>query len=241
MPALNRPHHGFTLVEMAVVLLIVTLLGGGIATGLSAHIARRAEAATDDALTEARDALLGYAMRTGNLPCPARSATDGAEDRSGTTTCRKYTGLLPWATLGIAGLDGWAHRLRYAVAQKYVAPLGGTGNTEKVSLADGDIEIKTRSLDGSELFLTTEGGKSPALLLSHGANGLGAIDAQGVALAPPVAGSDEARNAAADARLFYSRGVSENPTAPGGAFDDRVTWLSPNLVAHRLVSAGRLP
>ena len=79
------------------------------------------------------------------------------------------------------------------------------------------------------------------VLLSHGANGLGATDQEGNALAPPTAGSDEARNASPDSRLFYARPVSENPGAPGGAFDDRVSWLSPNLIAHRMISAGRLP
>ena len=60
-------------------------------------------------------------------------------------------------------------------------------------------------------------------------------------LIAPTAGTDEARNASGDGKLFYSRTLSENPGASGGAFDDRVTWLSPNLVAHRLITAGRLP
>ena len=57
----TRParHAGFTLVEMAVVLLILTLLAGSLTVGLSSHLARRAEATTDEALSEARDALLG--------------------------------------------------------------------------------------------------------------------------------------------------------------------------------------
>jgi hypothetical protein len=108
------------------------------------------------------------------------------------------------------------------------------------SLADGAIDIKTRNIDGTELFLTTTGGKTPVVLLSHGPNGFGATDLDGNLLAAPT-GSDEARNAGGDGKLFYSRPLSENPAAPGGAFDDRITWLSPNLVAHRLVSAGRLP
>ena len=87
--------HGFTLVEMAIVLLILTLLAGSLTAGLSAHLARRAEAATDAALDEARDALLGHVVRKGYFPCPAKSATDGAEDRLGPTACRTQSGLLP--------------------------------------------------------------------------------------------------------------------------------------------------
>lgn len=223
---------GFTLVEMAVVLLILSLLAGSLTVGLSSHLARRAEAATDEALSEAHDALLGYVVRKGFFPCPARSATDGAEDRDA-GNCKKTVGLLPWASLGIHGVDGWAHRLRYAVTDTYTRPIS--------SMDDGKIEIVTRNLDGAELKLTTEGGKTPVVILSHGPNGLGATDQDGNPLMAPLTGSDEAKNAGGDGKLFYSRTLSENPGASGGAFDDRVTWLSPNLVAHRLITAGRLP
>lgn len=232
--------HGFTLVEMAIVLLILTLLAGSLTAGIASHMARRAEAATDAALDEARDALLGHVVRKGYFPCPAKSATDGAEDREDPRKCRKNVGLLPWATLGITGVDGWSRRLRYAVAREYVWDIRHTVVGEKANLADGDIDIKTRNIDGTELFLTTDGGRTPVVILSHGANGLGATDQDGNALTPPT-GSDEARNAGPDGRLFYARPASENPGAPGGAFDDRVSWLSPNLIAHRLISAGRLP
>lgn len=225
-------HTGFTLVEMAVVLLILTLLAGSLTVGLSHHATRRAETATDEALDEARDALLGYAVRKGFFPCPAKSATDGTEDRDA-GTCKKTVGLLPWATLGIHGVDGWAHRLRYAATLKYTSKITGTD--------DGDIEIVTRNLDGAELKLTTEGGKTPVVILSHGSNGFGAIDQDGNVLLAPPASTDEARNASGDGRQFYSRPLSENSGASGGAFDDRITWLSPNLIAHRLITVGRLP
>lgn len=225
-------HTGFTLVEMAVVLLILTLLAGSLTVGLSRHVTRRAETATDEALDEARDALLGYAVRKGFFPCPAKNATDGTEDRDA-GTCKKTVGLLPWATLGIHGVDGWAHRLRYAATLKYTSKITGTD--------DGDIEIVTRNLDGAELKLTTEGGKTPVVILSHGSNGFGAIDQDGNVLLAPPASTDEARNASGDGRQFYSRPLSENSGASGGAFDDRITWLSPNLIAHRLITVGRLP
>lgn len=223
---------GFTLVEMAVVMLILTLLAGGLSAGLGTQLARRAEANTDDALTEARDALLGYAIRKGGFPCPAKSATDGTESRDA-GTCKTHTGLLPWATLGIAGIDGWGRRLRYAVTSSYTRKI--------VALNDGDIEILTRNGSGGVLSLTTESGRAPVVVLSQGANGLGATTQDGQTLPPPSAGSDEAVNATPDGRQFYSRGLSENAATPGGAFDDRLTWLSPNLIANRLISSGNFP
>jgi prepilin-type N-terminal cleavage/methylation domain-containing protein len=232
-PRMNRhASPGFTLVEMAVVLLILSLLAGSLGAGLSSHLARRAERATDDALDEARDPLLGYALRKGHFPCPAKSPQDGAEDRSG-GSCARHVGLLPWATLGIHGMDGWAHRLRYAITPAYTRNI--------VNVDDGTIEIVTRNLDGAELKLTTAGGLTPVVILSHGPNGLGAVAADGSLLPAPLTGSDEARNTDTSGRLFVSRSLSENPGAPGGAFDDRVSWISPNLIAHRLIGAGRLP
>lgn len=228
-----RPPAGFTLVELAVVLLILALLAGPLTAGLTARLARQAEQRTDEALAEARDALLGHLVRYNRLPCPAKGPADGAEALSG-ALCTQYNGLLPWATLGIRGEDGWSRRLRYIVTPTYAdKPL--------TKLEDGKLEVFTRNLDGAELSLTTTTGQSPAVILSHGANGLGATHADGSMLPPPITNSDEARNATTDGKRFYSRTLSENPDAPGGAFDDRLTWLSPNLIAYHLSSAGKLP
>lgn len=231
-PFTPREASGFTLVEMAVVMLILTLLAGGLSAGLGAHLARRAEANTDEALAEARDALLGHVIRKGAFPCPAKSTTDGSENRNA-GVCQTYTGLLPWATLGISGTDGWGRRLRYAVTDSYT--------TKITALNEGDIDIFTRNGNGEVLKLTTEGGRTPVMILSHGANGLGATTSDGQSFPLPASGSDEAINTMLNSRQFYSRGLSENAAAAGGAFDDRVTWLSPNLIANRLISSGNFP
>ncbi|MDD3354941.1 type II secretion system protein [Zoogloea sp.] len=232
--------EAFTLVEMAVVLLILTLLASGLTVGLSGHLARRAERATDDALAETRDALVGYALRHGRFPCPARGPNDGSEDR-GSSTCNKTRGLIPWTTLGIAGTDGWDNRLHYAITERYTRQLSEMLQGNLTNMIDGQLEVRTRSLDGSEQSLTTQGGMTPLVILSHGANGLGATSREGQRRLAATAGSDEAHNAAASGTLFYSRTPSENPEAPGSTFDDRVSWLSPNLLAHRLIGTGHLP
>ncbi len=54
--------HGFTLIEMAIVLVIITILIGGLAMPLSAQIQARRIAETNKTLEEAREAILGYAM-----------------------------------------------------------------------------------------------------------------------------------------------------------------------------------
>ena len=68
-----RSQRGFSLIELAVVLVIVGLLvGGGIAALNSAtQQTRRIEA--ERQLIHVRDALYGYAMSEGRLPCPDTS------------------------------------------------------------------------------------------------------------------------------------------------------------------------
>ena len=61
---------GFTLVEMAVVLLILGLLVAGAIGPLETQLEARDRAAALTLLERARDALYGYAVTHGRLPCP---------------------------------------------------------------------------------------------------------------------------------------------------------------------------
>jgi prepilin-type N-terminal cleavage/methylation domain-containing protein len=56
------PQRGFTLIELAIVLVIITILIGGLAVPLSAQIQARRIAETNKTLEEAREAIIGYAM-----------------------------------------------------------------------------------------------------------------------------------------------------------------------------------
>jgi prepilin-type N-terminal cleavage/methylation domain-containing protein len=62
---------GFTLVELAMVLFIVSLLIGGLLMPLSAQNEVRGRQETDRALANIREALIGFAAINGRLPCPA--------------------------------------------------------------------------------------------------------------------------------------------------------------------------
>ena len=64
------PQRGCTLIELAIVLVIMTILIGGLAMPLSAQIQARRIAETKKTLEEAREAIIGYAMGR-----PASSST----------------------------------------------------------------------------------------------------------------------------------------------------------------------
>ncbi|MBS3934952.1 MAG: prepilin-type N-terminal cleavage/methylation domain-containing protein, partial [Sulfuritalea sp.] len=88
--------RGFTLTEMAVALLIVALLIGGMLLPLSAQRDIHAQQETRRTLAEVRDALVGFAVVHGRLPRPAVSATDGSE-RGPCANDADCHGFIPWA------------------------------------------------------------------------------------------------------------------------------------------------
>lgn len=128
--------NGFTLIEMAVVLLIVTLLLGGLLVPLSTQIEQRKISETQKLLEDAKEALIGFALANGRLPCPASANSNGQESfaAGGSAINGKcsnfFDGLLPAATLGFSpvdsngyAIDGWGlpqNRIRYAVANTTV-------------------------------------------------------------------------------------------------------------------------
>ena len=78
MPLRHRSRQaGFTIVEIAIVLLVVGLMIGGLVAPLSSQLEQRRVSNTERAMEDAREALFGFALRNGYLPCPAISAIDG--------------------------------------------------------------------------------------------------------------------------------------------------------------------
>jgi prepilin-type N-terminal cleavage/methylation domain-containing protein len=146
-----RGNAGFTLTELAVVLTIVALLLGSLMYTLSAQVEQRSFDETERRLEAAREALLGFALVNGRLPCPARYASDASHSGGlesfcpnasgacpGTETaavqshgnCSNfYDGFVPAKALGLQStdslgfaVDAWGFRMRYAVAEKVQDP-----------------------------------------------------------------------------------------------------------------------
>jgi prepilin-type N-terminal cleavage/methylation domain-containing protein len=135
---------GFTLVELAVVLAIVSLLLGSLMYTLSAQNDQRNFEETRRRIEQARELVLAYALVNGQLPCPARSNSAGAEVRDTASrrcwdgTTEDYYGgplaggavggFLPASTIGYGqvdssgfAVDAWQNRIRYAVAKSLAA------------------------------------------------------------------------------------------------------------------------
>lgn len=231
--------RGFTLTELAVVLVIVALLLGGLMIPLSAQQDVRLARETQANLSDIREALLGFLVAKGRLPCPAKADLAASDSNAGKEDCSAghVNGVIPWSDLGVPQLDAWNRRFTYRVTADFMdspgtTTWGGGGCSpspapSQASLAlcsEGDIEVVQAG--GSSLAT-----KLPAVVLSHGKNGFGAYDSSGSKLADP-SDSDEKENADADNRFV----VTESAT-----FDDFAIWLPMNVAINRLVTTGRLP
>lgn len=237
----RRQTSGFTLIELAIALFVIALLLGSILVPLSMQVEQRRVSETQRTLAEMKEALYGFAIAAGYLPCPDKTggggagvANDGQEDVSA-GTCVTNEGNLPWATLGAGTNDAWGNRFRYAVSANFAqrAPATPTFAFSTIST----IEVCTTQACTSRLTNVTDG--PPAVLLSHGTNGWGAISSNTNAANAAASSADETENTDADTR-FVSR-VAGALGSSGGEFDDLVAWLSRSVLLNRMVASGRLP
>jgi hypothetical protein len=79
----------------------------------------------------------------------------------------------------------------------------------------------------------------PAMILSYGKNGYGAINSATNTQNPAPTSADEVENTNGDPK-FVSRSQTDVGSA-AGEFDDIVVWLSSNVLFNRMVAASKLP
>ncbi len=257
------PHHrrpdGFTLIEMAIVLIIITLVVGTALVPLGAQIEQRQRAETQKTLDEIKEALIGYTLSHDWLPCPSNQNSAGipdgyavpnADTASSTIVCgidtsdpsqpKIVTGYIPWATLGVNNHDAWGNLIRYAVALKF-ADTNTRFTLDTTSLnSTNTITIKTHNADGSTPTISST---IPAVVLSLGKNGYGAMSADYIAQSSvPASNTDEKQNITSGSLSYFSHTPApQGTTTAGGEFDDMVVWISPNILFNRMVAAGKLP
>jgi prepilin-type N-terminal cleavage/methylation domain-containing protein len=249
---LINQQKGFTLVEMAMVLLIIALLLGGMLVPLSAQMEQRNISDTQKALSEIKEAIIGYALANGQLPCPAVPTIPTGQAGAGiaqTPPCT--TGVLPWATLGVSETDAWGNRFTYRVTPEFADAI--IANTYGYDIAFSCVSTHicippnnpqnasfalcscgALNVWASAAKLTTIAGNVPAVIVSHGKNSAGAWTPQGNQL-PVGSNADEQENSDGSSDTDY---VSHTPTA---TFDDLVAWISLDVLFNRMVAAGKLP
>ncbi|MGH8579226.1 MAG: prepilin-type N-terminal cleavage/methylation domain-containing protein [Gammaproteobacteria bacterium] len=228
--------RGFTLIEIAIVIVIVGLLLGGLIGPLSVRLEQEERAKTQVLLEEIKEALLGYAAINGVLPCPTTEPDPANVVDYGvaaTSPCPEggppgvTDGILPWKTLGVSPTDAWGRPRtatgdpwrgywRYRVDRNFTNPVTPitltTGFNTTLKVVDADYE------------LTTDEEPPIAIIFSAGGqdrdNTLPLKDEDG-------------KNA--DYDNIYEAGLF------GPKFDDMTIWLSRPLLFNRMIMAGQLP
>ena len=250
--------------EIAVVLVIITVLTTILAVPIATQLDQKRVEETQKLLDAARDALYGFAAANGRLPCPAIGGTGNTGKEKYCTAasgfcgahltlapahgrCVSFIGFLPAVTLGISPVDAsgyvtdaWAdgndlRRIGYAVSD-YQNPV----LTYALTAPDG---IKTATMGttatANHLYVCSTG-------LTGAPPTANCVETGVVTLAdkaPAVLFSLGKNNAAnsfdetnnQNGDKVFSSGIR------GDKFDDVVTWLSMNTLFDRMVKAGKLP
>jgi prepilin-type N-terminal cleavage/methylation domain-containing protein len=231
--------RGFTLVEMAIVLVIFGLLLSIFLTPFTIQRDAQNRAKTQVLLNEAKEALMGFAVTNGYLPCPDTDAVpDGIQNRTGTGTfnCTNDEGILPWNDLGIDRVDSWNRYFRYRVDSTF------SSNTKPFTIADAEGASDIQIYGENNTALVSTNSRPAAVIISHGTNGFGAKNLNTTSPAnqePAPNGADETINSTESDSTF----VSHTPTPQGSAneFDDMLVWISPKVLVNRMITAERLP
>ncbi len=214
---------GFTLIEMAIVLVIIGLLVTGLLTPLSAQKDIKDYTETRQQLEQIKEALYGYAVINGSLPCPTTTADPtninyGRGDAACPLTAA--AGVLPWKDLGVREVDSWGTPRNlaadpwvgywiYRVDPSFISPI-----TISTTTTASNIDIHKN--DGTSLTTATE--RAVAVVCSTGKNKVADGENASFETANPV----------------YEQDV-QSPT-----FDDMCVWITRPSLFNRMVAAERL-
>lgn len=126
--------HGFSLIEIAVVLIVISVLMVIVAAPLGSIRAQRATEDTNAKLAALDATIAVYVAQNGRLPCPANGTLDGTANANagleqvnvGITACTlvdQTSGVVPWKTLGVQladVTDGWGNVFTYRVDESLI-------------------------------------------------------------------------------------------------------------------------
>ncbi|MDW5415461.1 type II secretion system protein [Iodobacter sp. CM08] len=243
---------GFTLAEIAIVLVIVgIMLAGGLGAFKAQTDAQRSNEGRAQ-LAEIKESLLGFAVQNGHLPCPANPAlTTFVEDRAANGTCNRAQGRVPGASLGLAkSTDPYGQPFTYRVSTDFAdnGPASAPPLITDSNQTLGGCPVGSAAAAGISFMLCSRGDIS--VLPTSGAatplaSQLVAVIVMHFRHGPPNAGAgsvDEQENTSINTTFISKLRVDDNPATPvDEEYDDITDWISPSILIAKMLAAGKLP
>lgn len=236
----SHARRGFTLIEIAIVLVVIGLIVSGGLVAISPVLQSAKTNETKQKMATVESALLGYVIANGCLPCPALRggaatgiSNNGTADYTvacgsgGAGACTGAgSGLVPWVTLGISendATDGWNRRMTFAVDPAFT-----NDATDVQRNADGSFPALASTLRienlvgaGADLGYTS----LAYILVSHGPDGaFGESFSGNIGADPNGTPADQGQNENGDNDQIFASGPPSNVGA--GYFDDIISFKS---------------
>lgn len=267
---MNRQfQHGFTLLEMAIVLVILASLLTYTFMPLRAQLETANIKEARGKLAEIEQAIYGFAIANGRLPCPTLPGQGGLSVPQGPTppnaSCNSSIGFVPSVSLGLKGetncdgllLDPWGRPYRYSVTD---SDFDGDGNDDfvvndqlrdppvGVGITDANPDLRVcRNLDAACL---AGAGTAPEDRIADEV--VAVIFSMGTKSRANTATENE--NADENNPLPSTCGLAAYPIGndrfyyaaqrreiAGQEFDDQLIWVSPSILYGKLLQAGQIP
>ncbi len=234
---IKHKQKGFTLVEVAIVLVIVGLLlaGGMNLMSASADTARYKESQNN--LNEVKETMISYYSVNHFLPCPDTDG-DGIENPpTHTGTCTDVRGFLPHVTLGIGGNgDAWGEKIKYVVSPAFTVTAADNfcstyTRTTANQITIQDLQTPTAKTLGDwaafALVATGKNGRQTNAGMTGAFTNNGGCDGLNVR---------EQENCDTDSVLRFGNQMTDGTTV---TFDDMVVWVGDYQVISELRKSGR--
>ncbi|MDX2225060.1 MAG: prepilin-type N-terminal cleavage/methylation domain-containing protein [Rhodospirillaceae bacterium] len=195
--AADRRAAGFTLIEIAIVLVVIGLLLSGGLLAISPVVQQSKVTETKAKIASVESALVAYAIANGCLPCPAQTnialgaanagvATDDAPYTAGCANAAclgagtaTVKGVVPWVNLGLSesdASDAFGNRLTYGVS----LDLTQANDAERVGSTYPTGDFTVRETTGGTTVATAGAFSGAAyVVISHGPDGALAINSAG--------------------------------------------------------------
>ena len=240
----NKTSSGFTLIEVAIVLVIIGLLIGSLIVPLGSQRQTLHIKQARQELKMIEEAIIGYVIANDRLPCPALAGSGSEDPDPWVGVCTSPRGFIPATTLGISGryncdnllIDPWGNPYRYSVTTANASAFT-TSISAVTPLSALTPNLSICSASGCADFLTQDAVAVIYSMGKHWNNIVSADETENAEATLPGTGCGPANyNVSNDNRYVHRESVE----IVGSEYDDIVIWISPNILYAKLLAAGQL-